>query len=72
MISMYESVLYTDSKTVIPKSKTPSRIKANFEGEFKLDGEDVKKVDALDIKMRFNDQSESFGWNFYADLDGKK
>ncbi|KIW67531.1 hypothetical protein, variant [Phialophora macrospora] len=58
--------------SVIPKSKTPSRIKANFEGDFKLDPEDVKKVDALDKKMRFNDPSESFRWNFYADLDGKK
>ncbi|OAP54427.1 hypothetical protein AYL99_11528 [Fonsecaea erecta] len=57
--------------SVIPKSKTPSRIKANFEGDFKLDAEDVKKIDALDKKMRFNDPSESFGWNFYADLDGK-
>ncbi|KAJ9658961.1 hypothetical protein H2198_003390 [Neophaeococcomyces mojaviensis] len=58
--------------TVIPKSKTPARIKANLEGDFKLDTEDVEKVDALDKKLRFNDPSESFGWNFYADLDGKK
>jgi alcohol dehydrogenase (NADP+) len=59
-------------RSVIPKSKTPSRIKANFEGDFKLQTEDVAKIDALDKKMRFNDPSESFGWNFYADLDGKK
>ncbi|KAG9774992.1 Aldo/keto reductase, partial [Aureobasidium melanogenum] len=58
--------------SVIPKSKTPARIKANFEGDFKLDPEDVKKIDALDKKLRFNDPSDSFGWNFYADLDGKK
>lgn len=54
------------------KSKTPSRIKANLEGDFKLDAEDVKKVDGLDKKLRFNDPSESFGWNFYTDLDGKQ
>jgi len=59
-------------RTVIPKSKTESRIKANLEGDFKLDAEDVKKVDALDKKLRFNDPSGNFGWNFYADLDGKK
>ncbi|KIX04925.1 uncharacterized protein Z518_05796 [Rhinocladiella mackenziei CBS 650.93] len=58
--------------SVIPKSKTPSRIKANLEGDFKLGPEDVKKIDALDKKLRFNDPSKSFGWVFYADLDGKK
>lgn len=57
---------------VIPKSKTESRIKANLEGDFKLDPEDVKKIEAIDKKLRFNDPSQSFGWNFYADLEGKK
>ena len=57
--------------SVIPKSKTPSRIKANLEGDFKLDLEDVKKIDGLDKKMRFNDPSEPFKYNFYSDLDGK-
>lgn len=57
--------------SVIPKSKTPERIKANLEGDFKLDPEDVKKIDALDKKMRFNDPSESFKYNFFTDLDGK-
>jgi alcohol dehydrogenase (NADP+) len=59
-------------RSVIPKSKTPSRIENNFEGDFKLDAEDVKKIDALDKKLRFNDPSEGFSWNFYSDLDGKK
>lgn len=58
--------------SVIPKSKTPARIKANFEGDFKLDVEDVKKIDALDKKMRFNDPSKRFRWDFYSDLDGKQ
>ena len=57
--------------SVIPKSKTPSWIRANLEGDFKLDAEDVKKIDSLDKKMRFNDPSESFKHNFFADLDGK-
>ncbi len=59
-------------RSVIPKSKTPSRIKANLEGDFTLEPEDVEKIDAMDKKMRFNDSSESFGWNFFADLDGKR
>lgn len=58
-------------RTVIPKSKTESRIKQNLEGDFELKPEDVEKVDSLDKKMRFNDPSGSFGWDFYTDLDGK-
>ncbi|TGO24253.1 hypothetical protein BPAE_0108g00460 [Botrytis paeoniae] len=58
--------------SVVPKSKTPSRIKSNLEGDFKLDAEDLKKLDGLDKKLRFNDASEVFGYNFYSDLDGKK
>lgn len=58
--------------SVIPKSKTESRIKSNIEGDFKLPAEDVEKVDGIDKKLRFNDPSKSFGWDFYKDLDGKK
>ena len=58
--------------SVIPKSNIESRINANLEGDFKLDHEDVKKIEAIDKKLRFNDPSQSFGWNFYADLEGKK
>ena len=57
--------------SVLPKSKTPARIKANLEGDFKLEKADVEKVASIDKKMRFNDPSERFGWNFYADLEGK-
>lgn len=59
-------------RSVIPKSKTPSRIKANLEGDFQLDAADIQKIDGLDKKLRFNDPSESFGYNFYSDLDGKQ
>ena len=55
----------------MPKSKTPARIKANLEGDFKLDKEDLEKVDAMDKKLRFNDPSESFGYKCYTDLEGK-
>lgn len=58
-------------RSVIPKSKTENRIKSNLEGDFKLEAEDVKKIDSIDKKIRFNDPSGSFGWNFYQDLDGK-
>ncbi len=48
--------------TVIPKSKTESRIKANLEGDFKLSDEDMDKIAAADKKLRFNDPSENFHW----------
>lgn len=62
----------TSGHSVIPKSKTEARIKQNLGGDFKLDEEDMKKIAGIDKKLRFNDPSKSFGWNFYADLDGKK
>ncbi len=57
---------------MIPKSKTPSRIEHNLEGDFELTGEDVERISGVDRKVRFNDPSERFGWVFYGDLDGKK
>ncbi|KAF2717554.1 Aldo/keto reductase [Polychaeton citri CBS 116435] len=59
-------------RSVIPKSKTESRIKANFEGDFKLSDEDVAQIDRIDKKLRLNDPSQNFGWDFYTDLDGKR
>ena len=58
--------------SVLPKSKTPSRIRSNVAGDFKLEPADLEKLNALDKKIRFNDPSGNFGWSFYADLDGKK
>ena len=59
-------------RSVIPKSKTPARIRQNLEGDFKLDKEDVEKIDGLDKKLRFNDDGEDFGWDLFADLEGKR
>ncbi|KAI9716458.1 MAG: hypothetical protein M1812_005353 [Candelaria pacifica] len=60
------------SHSVIPKSKTPHRIQQNLEADFKLSSEDVKKIDGIDKKIRFNDASSGFGYNFFKDLQGKK
>ena len=57
--------------SVLPKSKTPSRIKSNLEGDFKLDDADLKKLNGLDRKLRFNDPTDTFGWTFFTGLDGK-
>ena len=32
---------------MLPKSKTPSRIKSNLEGDFKLEAEDLKKLNGI-------------------------
>ncbi|KAF2094493.1 hypothetical protein NA57DRAFT_68570 [Rhizodiscina lignyota] len=58
-------------RSVIPKSKTKERIQANLEGDFKLDEDDVKKIDEMNKRLRFNDPSQNFRWEFYSDLDGK-
>jgi alcohol dehydrogenase (NADP+) len=59
-------------RSVIPKSKTESRIIGNLEGDFELPQEDVERISKIDKKIRFNDPSGNFGWEFYKDLDGKK
>ncbi|KAF1347296.1 Aldo/keto reductase [Lizonia empirigonia] len=59
-------------RSVVPKSKTEGRIEHNFGGDFVLDSEDVDRIEGLDRGLRFNDPSESFGWEFFADLEGKK
>ena len=62
----------TRGHSVLPKSKTPSRIKDNLGGDFKLDAEDMEKLKGIDKKLRFSDPSGNFGWKFHADLDGKR
>ena len=58
--------------SVLPKSKTPERIQSNLAGDFRLEQEDLDKLSKIDKKLRFNDPSGNFSWNFYTDLDGKK
>ena len=58
-------------RSVLPKSKTPSRIEANRQGDFELGPNDLVRIDALDRKLRFADPSTVFGSNLFADLDGK-
>ncbi|KAJ5281274.1 hypothetical protein N7478_006646 [Penicillium angulare] len=62
----------TQGHSVLPKSKTPSRIKSNLEGDFKLCPSDMEKIDRLNRKMRFNDSSGEFGRDFFEDLEDKK
>ncbi|KAJ5939512.1 hypothetical protein N7466_002646 [Penicillium verhagenii] len=57
--------------SVVPKSKTPSRIISNLEGDFKLSPHDMEKISALNRGLRFNDSSGEFGRDFFEDLEDK-
>lgn len=57
--------------SVLPKSKTPKRIQDNLQGDFKLSDEDMKKIQSINKKLRFNDSSADFGMEFFKDLEGK-
>ncbi|OQD77774.1 hypothetical protein PENDEC_c002G02423 [Penicillium decumbens] len=48
----------TQGHSVLPKSKTPSRIKSNLEGDFRLSEKDTEKIRTINKKTRFNDSSE--------------
>ncbi|KXG45568.1 Short-chain dehydrogenase/reductase SDR [Penicillium griseofulvum] len=48
----------TQGHSVLPKSKTPMRIRANLEGDFKLSTQDMEKIEKLNKKLRFNDSSD--------------
>ncbi|CAI7609893.1 unnamed protein product [Penicillium glandicola] len=61
----------TQGHSVLPKSKTPLRIRANLGGDFKLSPGDMKSIEKINKKLRFNDSSEEFGGVFFNDLEGK-
>ncbi|KAJ5160468.1 oxidoreductase [Penicillium canariense] len=61
----------TQGHSVLPKSKTPSRIKSNLEGDFKLGPHDMEKIQYINKKIRFSDASGEFGREFFTDLEGK-
>jgi alcohol dehydrogenase (NADP+) len=61
----------TQGHSVLPKSKTPKRIQDNFQGDFKLSPDDMKKIGTINKKLRFNDSSADFGYELFTDLEGK-
>lgn len=61
----------TQGHSVLPKSKTPSRIKTNLEGDFKLSASDMENIRKLNKKIRFNDSSGEFGRDFFEGCEGK-
>lgn len=61
----------TQGHSVLPKSKTPSRIKTNLEGDFKLSASDMENIRKINKKIRFNDSSGEFGRDFFEGCEGK-
>ncbi|KAJ5684687.1 uncharacterized protein N7477_001032 [Penicillium maclennaniae] len=61
----------TQGHSVLPKSKTPSRIKANLESDFKLSEKDMESIRKLNKKIRFNDSSGEFGRDFFDGCEDK-
>ena len=60
----------SSGRSVIPKSTIDWQIKENVEADFQLDAEDIKQIEELDIKARFNDPSLDYRWRLYSDLEG--
>ncbi|KAJ5212566.1 uncharacterized protein N7498_004212 [Penicillium cinerascens] len=61
----------TQGHSVLPKSKTPSRIKTNLESDFKLSASDMESIRKINKKIRFNDSSGEFGRDFFEGCEGK-
>ena len=57
-------------RSVIPKSVIDWQIKENLEADFELEQDDMKTIESLDIKARFNDPSLDYRWRLYSDLEG--
>lgn len=60
----------SNGRSVIPKSTIDWQIQENVEADFKLDAEDMKAIETLDIRARFNDPSLDYQWRLYSDLEG--
>lgn len=39
---------------------------------FELKSEDIEKISSINKKVRFNDSSKDFGYEFFSDLEGKQ
>lgn len=57
----------------MPKSKTPDRIRTNFEAvHVDLDATDLERIEAIDRNLRIFEMSTAIVYNLYADMDGKR
>ncbi|RSL97724.1 hypothetical protein CDV31_012904 [Fusarium ambrosium] len=60
-----------NGRCVIPKSTIEWQIRENIEADcIALDREDLERIATMDLKARFNDPSDDFGYKLYTGLDG--
>ncbi|GIZ37527.1 hypothetical protein CKM354_000097200 [Cercospora kikuchii] len=58
-------------RCVIPKSTVVREQEENLRSvEFELSEEDIRTIDAMDRKLRFNYKGLNYGWKLYSDLEG--
>jgi alcohol dehydrogenase (NADP+) len=57
-------------RSVIPKSTIDWQIKENVEADFELAPQDMKAMETLDVKARFNDPSLDYQYRLYGGLEG--
>ena len=56
---------------MIPKSTIEWQIRENIEADqIVLDENDLREIEKMDQKARFNDPSADFGYKLYVGLDG--
>ncbi|OJJ31377.1 hypothetical protein ASPWEDRAFT_118731 [Aspergillus wentii DTO 134E9] len=59
-----------NGRSVIPKSVVDWQMEENLAADFELAEEDMKAIETLDAKARFNDPSMDYEWRLYSDLYG--
>lgn len=59
-----------NGRSVIPKSVVDWQIEQNLEADFEMEKEDLKLIEAMDRKARFNDPSADYQYRLYSDLEG--
>jgi alcohol dehydrogenase (NADP+) len=57
-------------RSMIPKSTIDWQMRENVESAFKLQPEDMKAIESLDVQARFNDPSLDYQYRLYSDLEG--
>jgi diketogulonate reductase-like aldo/keto reductase len=57
-------------RSVIPKSVIDWQIDQNIEADFEMEKEDMKRIQSMDQKARFNDPSADYQYRLYSDLEG--
>lgn len=59
-----------NGRSIIPKSVIDWQITENLEADFVVEMEDMKRMESMDKKARFNDPSADYQYRLYSDLEG--